>query len=242
MVVKDIPTVLLHLCYVHSGVTLFSMTYNKYKSTMRQFVKLLSIAALGLVAFTTTNAVAQSNGHQDPGCVGCSGELDGYVRVIRPVCVTMLTDMNFGALYSGSGGTATITPNNSSTAQNNSLRSTSGVSGVGFSGPNSSANNDIHNHGVQQGQVRVDGEAGFSYNLSVGSSTWSSGANNIAVSNVTFASQGGAFSFPNGVLSGTISSGGAGTQNLNVGATLTLAANQAPGMYHGVIPITAAYN
>jgi len=213
---------------------------------MKHF-KLLSLAALALGLFTTTAAFAQADfmGHNPPppsDCPDGNCNVDGYVRIVRPLQCQVLSHINFGAIYAGNAGTATITPNNSTTAENNTLRSLSGLTGVAFSGPNSSANNLADGDGVEQGQIRFTGEAGFSYHLTVSSPSWSNGSNTIGVSNVTFAAQSGVFAYPNGVLSGSIATPGSGSQTLNVGCTLAVAANQAPGIYHGVIAVTAAYN
>ena len=208
---------------------------------MKNFVTRSLLATAG-IALLSTAAIAQTGNNRD--CADC--EMNGYARVIRPIDCRILGHMNVGAIYSDAdGGTVTIVPNNS-TVQEGPARTFVGLLGVSPTGPNAAANNDLlDNDGIEQCQISVTGEAGFSYNLSVAyAPNWINGTNNMAVSNITFAGVTGfgTFTSPNGVLPGTIGSGNAGTSRVNVGATLTLSGNQAPGRYAGVIGLVTTYN
>lgn len=82
----------------------------------------------------------------------------------------------------------------------------------------------------QQAQFTVTGFAGASYAITLpGSTTLTSTGGTMTVNN--FVSDPGS----SGILTG-------GSQTLNVGATLNVAASQASGMYTGNFSVTVAYN
>ena len=82
----------------------------------------------------------------------------------------------------------------------------------------------------QQAQFTVTGFEGATYAVTLpGSATLSSGGNNMTVNSFVSNPSG------TGVLTG-------GSQALNVGATLNVGANQAPGLYTGNFSVTVVYN
>jgi len=206
---------------------------------MKQYIKLACMGALVLGAWGSTDASAQS-----------STTLNAFARIIRPICVSAMEEINFGGIYANAtGGTATITPNTSSIAVDPSLRSLTSLVGVNNAiqvGVDESADLD-DNDGISQGEIRVCGEGGFFFHLSTNTSIpLTDGAgHNMSLSNVTFAPRfGGFWSAPNGQLSGTsnIFNASDGEEYLNVGARLNVNPNQAAGIYQGFFIIFSAYN
>lgn len=142
------------------------------------------------------------------------------VQVVTPIAIDQDTALNFGVVAplgivadpGQSVGTVTIATDNSVTSNNISLLSQA---------PN-------RNRGV----FTVTGTSGATYAITIPSGNITlndGGSNNITVGSFTSNPSG------TGVLTG-------GTQTLHIGATLTVAANQAAGTYSGTYPITVEYN
>ena len=139
-------------------------------------------------------------------------------NIITPIGLTKTTDLNFGnlAVSASTGGIAILSPGG--------IRSTGGAGGVTLpsnTGP------------VAAGSFVVSGMAGYSFALILpSSSTISNGSNAIVMDGFT--------STPS--LTGVLSS--SGTQTINVGATIHIAAGQPAGSYTNAIglPVTVNYN
>ena len=138
--------------------------------------------------------------------------------IITPISITKTIDLNFGnvAVSATTGGTVILDPTGSRT-----------TGGGGVTLPATTGT-------VAAASFDVAGAASFTYAITLPTSTVtiSSGSNSMNVTTFT--------SLPSAT--GTLSSGG--TQTLTVGATLAVAAGQAPGSYTNTtaIPVTVNYN
>lgn len=136
--------------------------------------------------------------------------------IVTPISITKQVDMNFGnvAVQTATGGTVVL-------ATDNSRTKTGGVTLPVNSGT------------VTAAVFKVDGEGSYTYSITLPSSplTITNGANNMTVSDFV--------SNPSGT--GQLT---AGTQTLNVGATLNVSAAQTAGVYVSSTPfdVTVNYN
>ncbi len=134
--------------------------------------------------------------------------------IVTPITITKTTDMNFGnvAVQTGTGGTVVMTPAGVRSA-------TSGVTLPGTVGT------------VAAASFTVNGQTGYTYAITLPASVTLSDAssNTMQVDNFT--------STP--TATGTLAGG---TETLNVGATLNVAAAQAPGVYLSATPFTVTVN
>jgi len=106
--------------------------------------------------------------------------------------------------------------------------------------------------GIEQGGVQITGEAGFTYHVTTSTTPLVpqaavAGATNMALGSVTLAKWGGSgLAAPLTALtfagSSSSFSAASAVDNYNVGATMTVAPNQAAGIYKGTITVAAAYN
>ena len=134
--------------------------------------------------------------------------------IITPITITKNVDMNFGniAVQAGTGGTAVLATDNSRTR-------TSGVTLPTFSTGSPTA-----------ASFTVEGEENYTYAITLPTTvTILNGVNEMDVD--TFTSDPDA----TGVLT-------LGTQTLKVGATLHVAAGQAPGTYTNTTDLTVTVN
>ncbi|MFX1704533.1 DUF4402 domain-containing protein [Chitinophaga sp. CC14] len=137
--------------------------------------------------------------------------------IVTPISIVKDVDMNFGnvAVQSTAGGTVVLTPAG--------VRSTTG----GVTLPSTATGT------ITAASFTVTGTGNYSYSITLPSTalTITSGSNTMTVTNFT--------SDPSGV--GTLT---AGTQTLNVGATLNVSAAQAAGTYVSGTPfdVTVNYN
>ena len=137
--------------------------------------------------------------------------------IITPISITKVNDMNFGnvAVQASTGGTVVLATNGSRTR-------TSGVTLPAVTGTVSAAS------------FTVSGDGSRTYDITLPNSTTlthSSGAGTGTMTVNTFTS--------NPSATGTLSSG---SQSVSVGATLNVAAAQAPGVYTGSFDVTVNYN
>jgi hypothetical protein len=136
--------------------------------------------------------------------------------VVTPITISKTADMSFGniAVQAATGGTVVLAPAGTRT-------STSGVTLPATTGT------------VTAAAFRVDGTGSYTYAITLPSTatlTRASGSETMTASSFT--------SNPSGT--GALSSG---TQNISVGATLTVAAGQVPGVYtSGNFSVTVNYN
>ncbi len=132
--------------------------------------------------------------------------------VISPLAIAADQDLAFGSLDAGTGGTVVMT----------ALGARSATGGV-FLSPSDAGN---------QGTFDVTGTGTSTYTVTLpanGVVTLTSGANSMDVGTFTSNPSG------TGALVG-------GAQVLAVGATLTVASAQAPGVYSGTYTVTVEYN
>ncbi len=137
--------------------------------------------------------------------------------IISPISISKSADMNFGNLsVDASGGKVILDPSASAS------RSSGGAGGVSFPATTGT---------VSAATFVVSGQANFTFSAAVLNSSIqiNSGANIMIVDN--FAISSGA-----GVLSNL------GTQTIYVGADLTVAGSQAPGVYTSAAPFTVLVN
>jgi len=138
--------------------------------------------------------------------------------IVTPISITKTADMSFGniAVQAGTGGTVTLTPAGT--------RSTGGAGGVTLPATTGT---------VTAAAFTVNGNGSYTYAITLPGTvtlTRASGSETMDADNFT--------STPNGT--GTLSGG---TQNLTVGATLTVAAALVPGVYtSGNFNVTVNYN
>ena len=159
---------------------------------------LVAVSLFATAAFAQTSATATAS---------------ASARVLTPITITKLTDLNFGSLVAGpTAGTVVVDPASARTA-------TGGVSLV--------------NSTYTAAQFNVTGEPSTAYTITLpGAIAITHTTNNALTMTVnTFTSN------PSGT--GTLSALGA--QQLNVGATLNVAANQGSGLYTGNFNVTVAY-
>jgi spore coat protein U-like protein len=142
--------------------------------------------------------------------------------VVTPIAITVATNLNFGSFAAGPGGTITISTSGARTA--------SGVIALG-SGSNAAARFDITGSPSTTYSISHSGTAVLTNTTGVGAET-------MALAKHSDLSAADATS--GNVSSGTLS--GAGAQSLFVGATLTVAAAQVPGIYTGTVIATVEYN
>ena len=148
-----------------------------------------------------------------------SATASASATIITPITIAKNVDMNFGnvAVSASTGGTVVLAPAGT--------RTTGGAGGVTL--PSTIGT-------VAAADFTVSGQASYTYaitlpttaNLSDGS------GHTMAIGSFT--------SYPSST--GTLS--GSGTQDLTVGATLTVAAAQTPGVYTNAtgVPVTVNYN
>lgn len=164
----------------------------------RRIALTVVVLSLSATAFAQTSATATAN---------------ATARVLTPITITKLTDLNFGSLVAGpAAGTVVVDPASARTA-------TGGVSLV--------------NSAFTAAQFNVTGEPSTAYTITLPNAIAITHTVNNALSMTvnTFTSN------PSGT--GTLSA--AGAQQLNVGATLNVAANQGSGLYTGTFNVTVAY-
>ena len=169
--------------------------------TMRLFTQALLATALVLPAGTAF--AAQSS---------ATASASAAARIIAPITLTKVTDLNFGDVVPGSSaGTVVLTHGGA-------------VSSTGGTTLGNSTN-------VAAAAFTVGGQANETYAITLPSSaTLTSGSSSMTVNAFN--------SNPSGT--GTLTT--AGTQPLAVGATLNVGANQSVGSYTGSFSVTAAYN
>jgi Domain of unknown function (DUF4402) len=160
---------------------------------------LIGAAIVAAVAFTQT-ANAQS----------ASAPFAAKARIVTPISIAWVSDMNFGDVVAGAG-TVVLTPAGG--------RSVTGGTNLG---------NPL---GVSAATFTVSGQANSTYSIGFPpAATIASGANTMNVGTFTSTPT------PTGLLSA------GGTQTLNLGATLTVAAAQATGSYTGNFNVSVNYN
>jgi hypothetical protein len=157
------------------------------------------------------------------GLMAQSATSEATATIITPLTITNDVLLDFGAIVAGAGGTVTMAPDNT--------RSFTGGVTLHASDVGSAAS------------FTVEGEPGFTYaiTLPAGATTISNGAGGTMTVN-------GWSSTPTVAAGGALDAG-TGEQTLTVGATLTVAAAQAPGAYSssnaggsGDFTVTVNYN
>jgi hypothetical protein len=201
---------------------------------MKNSMKVLSAAALVAGLFSASNAFAQA---ACSTCASSSASTDAYARVVVPIFVCAEEEMNFGAFCApatGSGTATVVTDHAAGTADGGTL-TTSGISSITQGGI---GNDPLDGDGPEEARFLVTGEPGLTYSIvttcsGLGKLVGSAPA--LAIGGFTY-NYGGAGPQTVGTLPAT------GSQELNVGATVTIPAGQASGWYHGTINMTTTYN
>lgn len=142
-----------------------------------------------------------------------SASANATVTLIAPLTLTKMIDMNFGNVAVGtSPGTVILSPSGTREA-------TGGVT------------LPVNTGSVAAASFTVTGATNYTFSISLPASpvTLKSGANSLTVGAFTSSPT------PNGTLTG-------GTATLNVGATLTVPAGQAAGVYTTETPFTVTVN
>ncbi|GAA4464572.1 hypothetical protein GCM10023093_15170 [Nemorincola caseinilytica] len=148
-----------------------------------------------------------------------SATASASANIITPISIVKTVDMNFGnvAVSATLAGTAVLAPAGT--------RTTGGAGGVTLPATTGT---------VAAASFTVSGQGGYTYaiTLPVSCVITDGATHNMTVDNFT--------SSPSAT--GTLSSGG--TETLNVGATLNVAAGQAAGLYTNAtgVPVTVNYN
>lgn len=140
--------------------------------------------------------------------------------VIAPIVVTKTADLSFGKFGSGAGGTITISTSG--------VRTLNGVVAAADGGAMTAA------------KFVVTGEKDATYTITHGgTSTLTRAAGSETMVLTKFSDLTAANSTGGSVASGRLT---AGTQSIYVGGMLTVAPNQAPGDYAGLVTVTVEYN
>ncbi len=142
-----------------------------------------------------------------------SAPANATAKIVSPIAIAKTSDLQFGSVApSASAGTVVITTAGARSATGGATLVSDGSA-------------------ITAAAFHVTGAPNATYAITLpGSATISSAGNNMTVD--TFASN------PSGT--GTLSAGGA--QDVSVGATLNVGANQAQGSYTGTFSVTVAYN
>ena len=175
------------------------------KTTILKFFTLsAAIFAFSNISFGQNSAEATAN---------------SSVRIIQPIAISKVLDMNFGVLIANSGGytvTLNVTGDNLRTAP----------AGVALTG------GTTYQDTPALASFTITGEPNTSFAIGLPSS--------ISLSNGTASMTVDAFSSSLGVTSTIDATEGEAT--LNVGATLAVGANQASGLYTSTFDVTVNYN
>jgi hypothetical protein len=156
------------------------------------------------LALSATGAFAQSS---------ATASANATARIIAPITLAQVTDLNFADVVSAAAGTVVLPP----------------VGARSFTGGATAGSAT----GVAAASFTVGGQASATYaiTLPAGTITITSGAGDIMTVGTFTSSPSGT-----GTLSGT------GSQTLLVGGTLNVGASQPQGTYTGTFNVTVAYN
>jgi hypothetical protein len=199
---------------------------------MKNSMKILAVLATAVSVFAVSNAMAQCG-----TCASSSASTDAYARVVVPIRVCAEEEMNFGAFCAPAtgSGTATVTPDHTSGTGDGGTLTTSGIMSITQGGI---SNDPMDGDGPEEARFLVTGEAGLTYTVvttSSGLSKMVGTATALTIGNFTY-NYGGAAPQTVGTLPST------GSQELNVGARMTIPAGQPSGWYHGTLNMTTTYN
>lgn len=161
----------------------------------------ISAVAISASAFAQTSATASAT---------------ASARVLTPIAIAKLTDLNFGSLVAGAtAGTVVLAPSTTAPARTPS----GGVT--------------LANSAFSAASFSVTGEPSMTYTITLpaGAIPITHTTNNTLSMTVN--------NFTSTPASGTLSA--AGAQQVDVGATLNVAANQASGLYSGTFNVSVAY-
>ncbi|WP_167239562.1 DUF4402 domain-containing protein [Massilia genomosp. 1] len=142
--------------------------------------------------------------------------------VITPLVIAQAAPLAFGSFAAAAGGTITVSTSGA--------RTVSGV--VAMSGSATTA-----------ARFNITGEPNSTYTITHSGTvalTNTTGSGNETMTLAKFSNLTGLDATSGDATSGTLSAGGA--QSLYVGGTLTVAANQVPGVYAGDVVATVEYN
>lgn len=143
--------------------------------------------------------------------------------MIAPITVSKSADLSFGKFAPGVGGSVTIS--------NSGVRSSSGIipSTIGST--------------LTAARFTVSGDPAATYSISQTVSPALTNTTGVGAETMALATSSDLIGA--NVTSGNVSTGllsGGGTQTIFVGGTLTVGANQVPGVYAGTVDVTVEYN
>ena len=175
--------------------------------------KLLSLAAIFIIAIFSNNVMAQNT--------ATTGTVDVTATIIAPISISAGTEMNFGTIVTGTAISTIKLTDVASTVRSVESGDASFPSTTGDT-PTSSS-------------FTVNGEGAYGFDITLPGS--------IVITNGTPAEDMTVNAFTsNGTISDSSSVLSSGTFALYVGATLNLAADQPSGVYAGTYTVTVAYN
>ncbi|MEO6938658.1 MAG: DUF4402 domain-containing protein [Candidatus Kapaibacterium sp.] len=194
---------------------------------MKNSIKIIGTAMLFVGAFAVNHASAQ---------VTSSGSANAYCRVVTPIHVAGEEEMNFGAVVapnSGSG-TATIRPDHTGGTGDGGTITYVGLTPINQHGY---GNDPEDGDGVEEARFIVTGEPSLTYSMVLSST----GLNKMVGAGTPLALSAFTTDF-GGVPPQTVGTlPASGSQEVNVGATVTVPAGQPSGWYKGQINMTATY-
>lgn len=141
--------------------------------------------------------------------------------VVIPIAITPAVPLAFGSFAAAAGGSITVSTSG--------VRAVSGVVAMGGSATSAA-------------KFDITGEPGSSYTITHSGTAvlTNTGGGGATMTLTKFSDLTGANGTSGDATTGILSAGG--TQSLYVGGTLTVAANQAPGVYAGDVIATVEYN
>lgn len=173
----------------------------KSLSTMLVRALLVGMVAAAALMGGSMRASAQS-----------SATANATASIVPAITISKVSDLQFGLIVAGSGGTVTVGTDSS--------RTVSGPAGL----TNAS-------YPVSAASFTVTGGANLTYTVSLPTSTTLTGPSSATMTVNSFTSN------PSGT--GTIGAGG--TSTLNVGAAMTVGSSQTAGSYTGSFSVTVNY-
>ena len=150
-----------------------------------------------------------------------SATANAGARIIQPLKLIATQALEFGDIIKGEN-TVTVAADGSRTATNTDLLLTLTSGGKT----------------PQAAEFEIEGEPGLAYVVTYESNVVLNGPDNSATMSVESFTTNATLTLPNSSTEGTT----AGKDTFNVGASLTVSADQKPGVYEGTFTVTVNYN
>ena len=181
---------------------------------MKTMLKFFTFVAV-LFGFSS---ISFAQGTQSTASASATAAAGG--RIIQPLTLIATKALEFGDIIKGQN-TVTVAANGSRTATNTDLLLTL----TGGKTP-------------QAAEFEIEGEPGLAYVVTYESNVVLNGPDNSATMSVESFTTNATLTLPNSSTEGTT----AGKDTFNVGASLTVSADQKPGVYEGTFTVTVNYN